>query len=103
MKRLFIVDYRENGLAKHQCLEFIGIGPITDAAIITACHSYIGMHNSLDGVIEVLTDMSANELEKIVLTPEVLYLATRNLYINVEEVKRCVEILKEAQHEEIIS
>lgn len=40
--------------------------------------------------------MNAKELEKIVLTPELLFLPRRHLYVNAEEMKRCAKILKEA-------
>ena len=39
--------------------------------------------------------MSAVELEEIVMTPKMLFLPSRNLYINFEEVKRCAEALRE--------
>lgn len=96
MRRLFVVDYRENGVSKHQCFEMSVEGPVTDAAIVTACHAYVGMNNDLDSVSEVFTDMNAKELEKIVLTPELLFLPRRHLYVNAEEMKRCAKILKEA-------
>ena len=96
MRRLFIVDYRENGISKHQCFEADVVGPTTDAAIVTACHAYVGMNNDLDGVSEVFADMSANELEEIAQTPRRLSLPSRHLYVNVEEVNRCAKILKEA-------
>lgn len=96
MRRLFIVDYRENGVSKHQCIEMSVVGSITDAAIVTACHAYVGMNNDLDGVSEVFADMSAKELEEIALTPKILFLPSRHLYVNVEEVNRCAKILREA-------
>ncbi len=96
MRRLFVVDYRENGVARHQCIELRGHAIVTDVAVITACHAHVGMENDLDGVIEIYADMSAHELEEIALTPKILFLPSRNLYINVEEVKRCSQILREA-------
>lgn len=96
MKRLFVVDYRENGASKHQCIELDGNGIVTDAAIVTACHAYVGMNNDLDGVSEVFVDMNAKELEEIALTPKILFLPSRHLYVNVEEVKRCAQLLREA-------
>ena len=96
MKRLFIVDYRENGVSKHQCFETSVVGPATDAAIVTACHDCVGMNNDLDSVTEVFADMSAKELEEIALTPKILFLPSRHLYVNVEEVKRCAQLLREA-------
>lgn len=96
MRRLLIVDYRENGVSKHQCVEMSVVGSITDAAIVTACHAYVGMNNDLDGVSEIFADMSAKELEEIALTPKMLFLPNRCLFINVEEVNRCAKILREA-------
>lgn len=96
MRRLFVVDYRENGVSKHQCFETSVVGPATDAAIVTACHAYVGIHNDLDSVTEVFADMSAKELEEIALTPKILFLPSRHMYVNVEEVNRCAKILKEA-------
>lgn len=96
MRRLFVVDYREKGVSKHQCFETSIVGPATDAAIVTACHAYVGIHNDLDSVTEVFADMSAKELEEIALTPKILFLPSRHLYANVEEVNRCAKILKEA-------
>lgn len=95
MRRLFVVDYRENGVSKHQCIEMSAEGLVTDAALVTACHAYVGMDNDLDGVSEVFVDMSAKELEEIALTPKILFLPSRHLYVNVEEVNRCAKILKE--------
>ena len=96
MRRLFVVDYRENGVPKHQCFETSLVGPVTDAAIVTACHAYVGIHNDLDSVAEVYADMSAEELEEVAQTPKMLFLPHRHLFVNTEEVKRCVRILKEA-------
>lgn len=96
MKRLFAVDYRENGVSKHQCIEMSGEGIATEAALITACHAYVGMDNDLDAVTEIFVDMSAEELEEIVLTPKMLFLPNRKLYVNVEKIKRCAQLLKEA-------
>lgn len=96
MRRLFVVDYRENGVSKHQCIEMDGKELVTDAALVTACHAYVGIHNDLDGVSEVFVGMSAKELEEIALTPKILFLPSRHLYVNVEEVNRCAKILKEA-------
>ncbi len=95
MRRLFIVDYREDGIPKHRCIEASVEGPATDAALITACHAKVGLDNVLDGVAEIFADMSAVELEEIVMTPKMLFLPSRNLYINFEEVKRCAEALRE--------
>lgn len=95
MKRLFVVDYRENGVSKHQCFDTSIVGAMTDAAIVTACHVYVGMHNDLDSVTEVFADMSAKELEEISLTPKILFLPSLHLYVNTEEIKRCAKILKE--------
>lgn len=94
MRRLFVVDYREKGVSKHHCIEFRCEGFATDATIVTACHVYVGMNNELDGVVEIFTDMSATELGKISLKPEIAFLPMRVLYANVEELKRCAEILK---------
>ena len=94
MKRLFVVDYREKGVSKHHCIEFDCVGFATDTAIVTACHVYVGMENELDNVIEVFSDMSATELDKISLSPEIAFLPMRVLYANIEELKRCAEILK---------
>ncbi len=96
MRRVFIVDYREKGISNHQCIEFSIVGSATDAALVTACHAYVGMNNDLDSVTEVFADMSAKELEEIALTPKILFLPSRHLYVNVEEVNRCAKILKEA-------
>lgn len=92
---MFIVDYREDGISKHRCIEVTAIGPMTDAALVTACHVKVGLDNVLDGVAEIFADMSAVELEEIVMTPKILFLPSRNLYINFEEVKRCAEVLRE--------
>ncbi len=94
MRRVFIVDYREEGMSKHQCLEFDIVGHATDAALVTACHAYVGMNNELDCVSEVFTDMGVHELAKIATEPEVAFLTRRALYVNAAEMKRCAEILK---------
>ena len=55
--------------------------------------AYVGMNNDLDSVTEVFADMSAKELEEIALTPKILFLPSRHMYVNVEEVNRCAKIL----------
>lgn len=94
MRKVFIVDYREKGISKHKCIEFGIVGSAADAALVTACHAYVGMNNELDCVSEVFTDMSVHELSKIATEPEVAFLTRRALYANASELKRCAEILK---------
>lgn len=94
MKRLFVVDYKENGESKHQCIETEQYGDMTDNEVIAACHAYVGIETELDSVIEVLSYMTAEDLEKIALLPAVLFLPRRPLYVNIEEVQRCAELLR---------
>ena len=87
-KRLLVVDYRENGESKHYCLECGELGVLTDKDIIDACRVYVGVENILDGVIEVFTDMTTKELEKIILSEKACSLPMKVLYLNSEEVER---------------
>ena len=96
MKRLFIVDYRENGISKYKCIETVGVA--TDAQMVTACHAYVGMHNDLDGVAEIFADMSTEELNKIAQTSKLLFFPFRYLFIDAKEVNRCANILKERRN-----
>lgn len=93
MRKLFLVDYRENGKSKHQCLETECNKDIEDSSIVAACHGYIGFGNELDGIAEILSDISAKELNDIASKPESLYIPRRIVYVNPEELKRCARIL----------
>lgn len=93
-KRLFMVDYREDGIYKHQCIEVMQEQETTDAEIVQACHIAIGLSCTLDGVIEVLADMTAKELNEIALSPVSIMIPRRVLYINMEEVERVNAAMK---------
>ena len=93
MRKLFLVDYRENGISKHQCLETECNKDIEDSSIIAVCHGYVGFGNELDGIAEILSDISAKELNDIASKPEFLYIPRRIVYVNPEELKRCARIL----------
>lgn len=95
-KRLFMVDYRKNGISMHECLEITQIGNTEDADMVRSCHVAVGLDVKLDSVIEVYADMTAEELDRIALSPESLTLPRRVLYVDVEEAKRIGELLKGA-------
>lgn len=87
-KRKFVVDYRENGVYKHQLLNVDHTGNMTDKEIVRMCHMAVGSYTVLDGVIEVFTSMSAEELEQISSFEECERLNMRPLYMNMDEVKK---------------
>lgn len=93
MRKLLLIDYREKGIAKHQCLEIKCNEDIEDRFVIAACHRYVGLNNEMDCVTEIFSDMSVKELNKIPLKPELLYLPRRILYVNWGEIKRCASAL----------
>ena len=95
-KRLFMVDYRKNGISMHECLEITQIGNTEDADMVRSCHVAVGLDVKLDSVIEVYADMTAEELDRIALSPESLTLPRRVLYVDVEEANRIGELLKGA-------
>lgn len=93
MRKLLLIDYRERGIAKHQCLEIKCNEDIEDRFILAACHRYVGLNNEMDCVTEIFSGMSVKELNEISLKPECLHLPRRILYVNLEEIKRCASIL----------
>ena len=88
MKRKFVVDYRENGVYKHQILNVDHTGSMTDKEIVRMCHMVVGPYTVIDGVIEVFTSMSTEELEHIASFAECEKLNMRPLYMNMDEVKK---------------
>lgn len=98
MKRLFIVDYKEKGVCKHQCIAAVQIAQMSDEDIVKFCHFHVGAENELDSVIEVFENMTAAELNEISQTPLVFALRCRPIYVNADELKRCAAILKEANN-----
>lgn len=88
MKRKFAVDYRENGVYKHQLLNVDCTGNMTDKEIVRMCHMVVGPYTVLDGVIEVFTSMSVEELEQITSFEECEKLNMRPLFMNMDEVKK---------------
>ena len=92
-----MIDFKERGISKHQCLEVECNENMLDQDIIMAFHAFVGSNNELDCVMEVLADMSAEELNRISCKPESLFLPRKLLYANVEEIKRCAEILKRGE------
>lgn len=102
MRRLFMVDFREKGVSKHQCLEVACNGSMTDQDLIVACHLYVGIDNELDSVVEVFADMTAQELNEISLKPESLFLPRKLLFANFEEIERCAKILRGVDQGEAI-
>ena len=80
MRKLLLIDYRERGIAKHQCLD----EDIEDRFILAACHRYVGLNNEMDCVTEIFSGMSVKELNEISLKPECLHLPRRILYVNLE-------------------
>ena len=94
-KRLFMVDYRENGESKHHAIEIGYIGDATDMDMVTACHEYVGRNTVLDSVIEVFADMTAEELNEISQSPACISLPKKPLYINIAEALRMGREMKE--------
>ena len=94
MKKLFMIDYRERGISKHDCIEIGVVGNYKEEYLIAACQSIIGVESELDSIVEVFSDMSAKELNEISMSPEVLALPHKIVYVNVDELKRCSGILK---------
>ena len=97
MRKLFIVDFDEYGKSMHESVEIIGCeNECTDEELIYLCHKKVGEHTKLTGVIEIMEDISLNELSKIMDKPESLELSKRYLYIDMEEmVKSISALLKE--------
>ena len=87
MKRKLVVDYRDNGVYKHHILEVEQIGNMTDKEVVDMCHVFVGQHTILDAVIEIFTNKSADELERIT-NSELEKMKMRPLYMNMDEVKK---------------
>lgn len=97
MKRLFMVDYRENGVCAHQCVEVVHTKRMSDKEAVKLCHVCIGEENELDGVFEVFENMTADELSEISQTPLVLTLRYKMLFANKDEINRCVKKMEEVK------
>ena len=101
MRKLLLIDYREKGIAKHQCLEIECNEDIEDKFVVAACHRYVGLNNEMDCVTEFFSCISVKELNSISLKSECLHLPRRTLYVNLEEIKRCVNILNRKKYKNI--
>lgn len=94
MRKLYSVDYIDNGIDKHRSFECNDVnGVVTDSEIIALLHYYIGLNKKLSCVVEVATDMTLEEFNHVYNTPDVLKLPHRILYADMEEVRRINEML----------
>ncbi len=101
MRRLFIVDFNEDGKSMHESVEIRGCENMhSDEALITLCHKKVGLHTKLTGVIEIMEDISLDELSNIMDKPESRMLSKRYLYIDMEEMVKSINaLLKERRRQ----
>lgn len=95
MNRLFLVDYRENGKARHRAFTMFYSSRMPDEVVIEACRHVIGTQNELDSVFEVFADIGAKELQEMATKVNMLRLPHKMLYVNTDELRRCSDLLNE--------
>lgn len=84
-RKLYLVDYEENGQDKYKPMELTGVGCLTDSEIVQLIHFYIGRNNRLSSVAEFETDLSLHELDRACELPSVINIPHRVLYVDMEE------------------
>ena len=93
VRKLYLVDYEENGRDKHQAIERMGISCPTDSEIVQMIHFYVGKKNRLSSVAEFTTDLSLGEFDRVCDMPEILTIPHRVLYVDMEEIERVKEMM----------
>ena len=96
-RRLFMVDYRKNGVDMHKAIEMGCTRDVTVLEIIEVCQEYIGKRTILDSIVEIYADMTANELNNISMSPLFELLPKRLLFINTEALKRFKEKMEKGK------
>lgn len=86
-RKLYLVDYEEDGQDKYRPLELTGTGCLTDSEIVQLLHFYIGKGNRLSSVAEFETDMPLHEFAVACSLPVVLTIPHRMLYADMEELE----------------
>lgn len=101
MRRLFIVDFDEDGKSMHESVEIRDWENVcSDELFVKLCHIKVGEHTKLTGVTEIMEDISLDELSNIMDKPESRMLSKRYLYIDMEEmVKSISALLKERRRQ----
>ncbi len=84
-RKLYLVDYEENGQDKHKAIELTGIGCLTDSEIVQFIHFYIGKSSRLSSVVEFETDLLLHEFDRECDMPSVMNIPHRVLYVDMEE------------------
>lgn len=93
-RKLYLVDYEENGRDKNRTIELMGTDCLTDSEVVQMLHFYVGKKNRLSSVAEFITDLSLSDFYRICDMPEILTIPHRALYVDMEEMKRVREAAK---------
>lgn len=94
-RKLYLVDYEENGQDKHKPIELRETGCLTDNEVVQLIHFYIGKNNRLSSVAEFETDLSLQEFDNICSLPVVLTIPNRMLYADMKELEEVRRIREE--------
>ncbi len=82
MRRLFMVDFQENGIDKHQAIELQKAGGLDRWTVVMLLKGYLGKNCTINTIIEVFGGITRDELARIAQTPEVAKYPWKILYIN---------------------
>ncbi len=85
-RKLYLVDYEENGQDKHKPIELTGIGCLTDSETVQFIYFCIGKNNRLSSVAEFETDLSLHEFDHACELPSVINIPHRMLYVDMDEI-----------------
>ncbi len=101
MRRLFVVDFDEDGRSLHESIEIYDwTNTCSDKMLVSICHKKVGEHTKLTGVTEITENISLDELSSIMDKPEVLALSKRYLYVDMEELAKSINVLQKERREQ---
>lgn len=92
-RKLYVVDYKENGQDKHQVIEGECVGCLTDKEVVQMLHFYIGKCNRLTMVAEFTTDLSLDQFNQVCDMPIIFMIPHRVLYVDMEEAAEVKELM----------
>lgn len=82
MRRVFLVDYKENGVDRHQVIEMLTALDIGLMQTISLIRWKIGMQCEISCIVEFFTDLPFSEIEKISKSPGIVCIKRDLIYIN---------------------
>ena len=82
MRRVFLVDYKQNGIDMHQVIEIHTAVNIESITLTALLRWKIGMQCEISCIVELFTDMTCDEIEKISQSPESGCIDRNLIYVN---------------------